>query len=98
MVGLLHGLDLVQTVLIGIADGLERAAAGSQHRAAPGQDSLEVPAVQDPEMAVDQALVAVLEAVEFYRLAGILRDGFVDTAHSRVQCLAVAAAGEHTDT
>ena len=42
LVSLFHGLNLIQDVLIGLADRLERAAAGSQHRAAGRQNSGEI--------------------------------------------------------
>ena len=67
VVSLLHGLDLVQSVFIGIADGLERASAGSEHCTAAGQNALEITAVQNTEFAVDQSLIAVFKAVEFDR-------------------------------
>ena len=91
MIGLLHCLDLVQSVLIGIADGLEGAPAGTEHCAAAGQDALEISAVQKPELAVDQALVAIFEAIELNGFFCIACNCLEDTAHCRVQRLAVAA-------
>ena len=98
MIGLFHSLYLVEAVLIRITDGLERAAAGSQNRAASGQDSLEVLAGQDPEFAVDQALVAVFEAVKLNRLFRVIDDALINAAHRRVQGLAVTSAGKKTDS
>ena len=48
-------------------------------------------------MAVDEALVALFESVDF-ELIAVVGETLYDTAHRRVQSLAVAAAGEHTDT
>ena len=68
MISLFHCLNLIQTILIGIADGLEGASAGTEHGAATGQDTFEIPAVKNAEFAVDQALIAVLKSVKFNRL------------------------------
>ena len=91
MIGLLHGLDLVQSVLIGIADGLEGAPAGAEHCTAAGQDALEISAVQKPELAVDQTFVAVFKAIELDGFFCIACNCLEDTAHCSVQSLAVAA-------
>ena len=98
VVGLLHGLDFVDAVLIGLTDGLERNTARSQDCAAPCEDALEVLSCEDAEFSVDQALVAVLKSVEFHGLLGVVHDALEDAAHGRVECLAVTAACQKTDS
>ena len=97
VVVLLHGLHLVQAVLIGILDGLERGSGGAQDGAALGQDAGEVLAGEHLELAVDQAPVAVLEAVNLHLLFAVVQR-LHHAPHGRVQRLAVSAAGQHTDS
>ena len=64
VVGLLHGGHLVDAVLLDDLYGLEGGAAGAQERAALGEDAGEIAVCQQTELAVDEALIAVEEAVD----------------------------------
>lgn len=97
VVVLLHGFHLVQAVLVGILDGLEGGPGGAQDGAALGQDAGEVLAGEHLELAVDQAPVAVLEAVDLHLLFAVVQR-LHHAPHGRVQRLAVSAAGQHTDS
>ena len=94
---LLHRRDLVQTVLVRLADSLVGRAAAAQERAAFGQYAGEVRIAEQAEPPVDQALIAVEKAVDLHVLAGIVHR-LGHAAHRRVQRLAIAAAGQHTDS
>ena len=83
-------------VLLDDLDGLEGGAAGAQEGAALGEDAGEIVVGQQAEAAVDQALIAVQEAVHFHLFLGV-EQGLRDAAHGRVQGLAIAAGGQHTD-
>ena len=96
VVVLLHRRDLVQAVLVRLADGLVGRAAAAQERAALGEDAGEVRVAEQAEAPVDQALIAVEEAVDLDVLVGVVHR-LGDAAHRRVERLAVAAAGEHAD-
>ncbi len=97
VVGLLHGGNLVHAVGAGDLDGLEGGAAGTQEGAALGEDAGEVRVGEQPEAAVDQALVAVLKAVDLHLLPRV-QQRLGDAPHGRVQGLAVPAAGQHADS
>ena len=97
VVGLLHGGHLVHAVLARDLDRLERRAAGSQEGAPLGENTGEISVSQELEFAVDQALIAVLKAVDLHRLPGI-EQCLGNAPHGRVQGLAVAAAGKHSDS
>ena len=97
VVGLLHGGHLVHAVVPGDLDGLEGGAAGAQEGAALGEDAGEVRVGEQPEAAVDQALVAVLKAVDLHLLPRV-QQRLGDAPHGRVQGLTVPAAGQHTDS
>ena len=98
VIGLFHGLYLVDAVLVRNADGLEGAAACAQDRAASGQYTLEISSGQDPEFPVDQALIAIFKAIKFNRFLGVVDNTLVYAAKGRIQGLAVAAACQHTDS
>ena len=89
---LLHRLDLVKPVRIRHAHELERLAGGPDDRAAAGQDAREVVGCEEPMMAVNKALVALFESVDF-ELTAVVGETLYNAAHRRVQSLAVAAAG-----
>jgi hypothetical protein len=96
VVVLLHGRHLVHAVGPRDLDGLEGGAAGAKEGAALGEDAGEVGVGEEPEAAVDEALIAVLEAVDLHLLVGV-EHGLGHAPHGRVEGLAVPAAGEHSD-
>ena len=65
VVSLLHGLDLVQSVLIRNTHQLKRLAAGTQNRSTLCQDTGEIGRCKQPVIAIDQALISVLKSIYF---------------------------------
>ena len=97
-VGVLHGLDLVDSVGLGRVEELEGGAARAEDGAAHREQAGEVAVVHQAEALVDEALVAVFEAVDLDGLARVAVDGLDDAAHGGVERLAVAAAREESDS
>ena len=97
-VGVFHGLHLVQAVFVGGAHQLEGLAAGAQEGAAPGEQAGEVDGGELFVVLVHQALVAVDEADDFHAAAVDVVKALGHAAHGGVEGLAVAAAGEHSDS
>ena len=58
-VGVLHGLDLVQTVAVRLPDQLEGGAGGTKNGAAHGEQAREVPGGHAAVFLIDHALVAL---------------------------------------
>ena len=98
VIGLLHRLYFVQAVLVGLTDRLERNTACSQDRAASCKDSLEILTCEHMELAVNKALVAVLKSIELNGLLGIVHHALKNAAHRSIQCLAVSAARQKTNS
>ncbi len=94
---LLHGLHLVEAVLVRIFDGLEGSTGGSQHSAALGQDAGEVLARQHLELAVDQPSISVQKTVDLQLLPAVVQR-LHNPPHSRIQGLTVPAAGQHANS
>ena len=95
MVVLLHGLDLVKTVLIRNSHQFERLAGGADNSAALCQDTRKITGGQQTVIAVDQAFVAFFKAIDLDIRQGI-EEPLDNTPHRGIQRLAVAAAGQHT--
>ena len=98
VVVLLHRLDLVESVLIRLINGLIGYPARAKDGTAPCQDAGEVPLGQHPELAVDQALVAILKAIDLDRLLALVVEALHHAAHCRIQCLTVTATCQHTNS
>ena len=96
VVVLLHGLDLVQTLFVRHAHHLEGLAGGAQYGAALGEDAGKVARGQHAVVAIDQALVAVHEAVDL-KLGEVVAQALHHAAHGGVERLAIAAAGQKSD-
>ncbi len=94
---LLHCLYLVQPVLVRLLNGLEGRTGCSQHGAALCQDAGEVFSGEHLELAVDQAPVAIQEAVDLHLLSAVVQ-GLYNASHRRIQGLAIPAAGQHTNS
>src|SRR5699024_1194024 len=88
---LLHGLHLVQTLLIRHAHELKGLAGGSENGSALCQDTGEIPGGEHTVFPVDQTLVSIVESIDF-QLVQRVGKTLDHTAHCRVQRLAVAAA------
>ena len=96
IVVLLHGLHFVQALFIRHAHHLEGLAGSAQYGAALGEDAGKVARGQHAVVAIDQALVAVHEAVNF-QLGKVVAEALHNAAHGGVERLAVAAAGQKSD-
>ena len=97
MVGMLHGLYLVQSVFIRHPHHFEGLAGASQDGSALSQDSRKISRGQHPVISVNQALIAFLKAVKLYLIQCVAYTLY-DSAHGRVQCLAISTAGQHSDS
>ena len=95
---LFHCLDLIQAVLIRLVDGLKRNTACSEDRAAARKDAGEIRSGQHTELAVDQSFVAILKAIKLIGLLAVVLDHLDNAAHCSIECLAVTAACQKTDT
>ena len=95
LVVLLHGGHLVQAVGVGDPHLLEGLPGGAQDGAAFGQDAGEIPGGELVVVAVNEPLIALLKTVDLH--IRVFAQGFDHPSHGRVQGLAVAAAGEHSD-
>ena len=81
-VGLFHGGDLINVVVLHHTHQLEGGALGAQNGAAQGQDAAEVVLVHLTVVAVDQAAVTVGDAHDLHVIP-----------HAGVQCFCNAADG-----
>ena len=97
VIGLLHGRHLVHAVGARFADGLEGGAAAAQEGAAFGEDAGEIGVIQKAEFTVNQSLIAVQKAVNLHGFLCV-EQRLRHPAHGWIQRLAVAAAGQHTDS
>ena len=98
MISLLHSRHFVDSVLVGLTDRLEGNAACSEDRAAPCKDALEILSRKDAELTVYQSLIAVFKSVELDGFLGVVDDAFEYAAHRGIECLAVTAACQKTDS
>ena len=98
LVGLFHGGDLVDLVLLDHAHHLKRGALGAEDGTAQSQDAAEVVLGHILEIAVDQAMISVQDTNDLHVVphAGVQRFG--DAADGRVQARAVTAGSEDTNT
>ncbi len=88
---LLHCLHLVQTVFVRNTHLLERLAGRSDDRSALCQNTGKICRCQQLIIAVDQSFVTIQKTIDL-QLVRIFTESFYDSAHCRVQCLAVTAA------
>ena len=94
---LLHGFDLVETVLIRNSHQLERLAGRSDDRTAACEDAGKVIGCKQLVVAVDHTLVALKESV-YFKILDVVAEAFDDAAHRSVQGLAVTAACEKSNS
>ena len=97
MVILLHSFHLIQAVCIGILYRLKGSAGGSENGSALGQDSGKILAGKHHKLSVDQALIAVQKSVDLYFFT-TGKQCLYHTSHRGIQCLAISAAGQHSDS
>ena len=88
---LLHGIHLVDAVLIRILNGLKRRPGAAKDRASLCQNTGKVAAVQHTEISVDEPLVTVYEPIDFHLLLAVYK-AFHNASHGSVERLAVTAA------
>ena len=94
----LHRGNLVHLVLLDHAHLFERGALGAQNGAAHGQNAGELVRGHLPEVAVDQAVVAVHDADDLDLIAHAVVQRFGHAAQGSVQAGAVAAGSQNTNT
>ena len=97
VVGMHHGGNLFHAVGFGGIQLLERRAARSQDGSAAREDAAEVCRRHNAKTAVDEALIAILKAIELNGFRGAVGERLDDSSHGGVQRLAVAAAGEKSN-
>ena len=90
IIGLNHLGNLVHAVLILVTHVLKRLAGGTQDGAADGQG-------HQTYLTLNQALIAITEAIDFHFLAIFLIQCLCNASQGRVQTLAIAAACQHTN-
>ena len=98
LVGLFHGLDLVDVVLLNDAHLFERGALGAQDGAAHRQNAGKLAGVHLAVVAVDQAVVAVEYTDDLHLVAHALVQRLGCAADGGVQAGAVAAGSQDADT
>src|SRR5699024_92087 len=98
VVGLFHGGDLVDLVLLNDLHHLEGGALGAQNGAAQGQQAAEIVRLHLLVVAVDQAVIAVQDADDLDIFAHADVERFRHAADGRVQTGAVAAGGQDANT
>ena len=98
LVGLLHGGNFIDVVVLHNAHHLEGRALGAEDGAAQRQDAPEVVLRHLFVVARDEAVVAVEDAhdLNIVAHAGVQRLGYA--ADGRIQARAVAAGGQDTNT
>ena len=94
----LHRGNLVHLVLLDHTHFFERGALGAQNGAAHGQNAGELVRGHLPEVAVDQAVVAVHDADDLDLIAHAVVQRLGHAAQGSVQAGAVAAGSQDTNT
>ena len=92
LIGLLHGLHLVQAVLVRRPHILKRLSGASQDRPSLGQDTCKISAGHVPVFIIDQSLISFLDPVDLHVSAQFVIKPLCHSSHGRIQCLAVATA------
>ena len=98
LVGLFHGRDFIDLVVLDHAHQLEGGALGAQNGAAQCQDAAEVILAHLPVLAVDQAVVAVQDAHDLHIITHPGIQCLCHAANGCVQARAVAAGGQDANT
>ena len=98
LVGLFHGGDLVDLVILHHTHQLEGGALGAQNGAAQRQDAAEVILGHLLVIAVDQAAVAVEDADDLHIIAHAGIQCFCNAADGGVQTRTVPAGGQDSYT
>mgnify|MGYP006877190991 CR=1 FL=1 len=98
LVGLFHGRDLIDLVILDHAHQFEGGALGAQNGAAQCQDAAEVVLAHLPVLAVDQAVVAVQDAHDLHIITHPGIQCLCYAANGCVQARAVAAGGQDANT
>ena len=94
---LLHRLHLVQSVLVRLSHQFKRCSGASQDRASLCQNTGKVRPCKHSEVAVDQSLIPLQEAVNFHGFPAAGQT-FYYASHRRIERLTVTATGKHTDS
>ncbi len=89
---LLHGSDFIKAVGIRNSHQLERLSRGTDDRAAACEDAGEIVGCEQAVISIDHTLVALDETVDL-NILEIIRQALDNTAHCRVESLAVTSAG-----
>ena len=98
LIGLFHGGDFVNVVVLHHAHHLERGALCAQNGAAQRQDAAEVVLAHFLIVAVDEAAVAVQDAHDLHILTHAGVQCFCYAADGGVQTRTVAAGGQDSNT
>ena len=98
LVGLFHGGDFINVVVLHHTHQLEGGALGAQNGAAQGQDAAEVVFVHLAVVAVDQAAVTVGNAHDLHVISHTGVQCFCNAADGGVQARAITAGSQDTNT
>ena len=98
LVGLFHGRNLIDLVVLDHAHQLEGGALGAQNGAAQGQDTAEVVLVHFTVVAVDQTAVTVCDAHDLHVISHAGVQCFCNAADGGVQARTIAAGSQDTNT
>ena len=98
LVGFEHTIQLGYAVLIRNLHHFKRLTGGSQNRAADGQNTGKITRAHDLCLILNQTAVTIEKTDNFNVGAKFLIQCLCNTADGRVQTLAIAAAGQHTDS
>ncbi len=81
------------------AVGLSSSLKGvRQDGAAVGEGAGEILGGESRVAIVDKSLIAVEEPVDFHLALGVVAERLHNGAHGGVECLAIAAAGKHSNS
>ena len=92
----LHQFHFVVAVFVRLCHLLERLPAGAEQGAAPRENAGKIILQEQAVVLIHEAAITVPKADNVHAVIQIV-ERFCDTAHRRIQRLAVAAAGQHTD-
>ena len=95
IIGLFHRRHFVDTVCAGLTDQLVRSTAAAKDCAALCQNTRKIVIRHQTELSVDQSLITVLKAIDFNVFRAVIKH-LCHASHRCIQCLTVAAAGQHT--
>ena len=98
VVGLNHLCDLINAVFVLVAHIFKRLARSAENGAANRQNAGKVARRHEAVFSLNESLVSILKAVDFYFLAVFLIQRFCNAAQGRVQSLTIAAACQHTNS